>query len=203
MSEAPVVFIVDDDIAMRESLEFLLGSVSVPVRTFASAKDFLSTYREGERGCLLLDVRMPGLGGLDLQEILQQRGDPLPVIIMTGHADVPMAVRAMRAGALDFIEKPFDEDALLRRVRQALATEVRVEGEDDGSSQTREKYETLTPREREVMGLVLEGLLNKQAAAKLGISPKTVEQHRARVMEKMQAEHLAELVRMGVELGLP
>lgn len=196
------VYIVDDDEAMRESLEFLFESVSLPARSFASAQAFLDAYDPAMRGCILLDVRMPGMGGLDLQELLQEKGSRLPILIMTAHGAVPMAVRAMRAGALDFIEKPSNEQALLDRVHHALAVEEEGRREEAEIEPLRERLETLTPREREVMDLVVQGFLNKQVAGQLGVSPKTVEQHRARVMEKMEAGHLAELVRMAITLGV-
>lgn len=196
------VFIVDDDDAMRESLEFLLESVGIEVRSFPVALEFLDFYRPEMGGCLLLDVRIPGMGGLELQEKLRQRGYRIPVIVMTAYADVPMAVRAMQAGALDFIEKPFNDQQLLDRVHQALDQEQTLRRQQDETASIRSHFEQLTPREREVLELVVEGHLNKQIASQLGLSVKTVEQHRARVMEKTEAGSLAELVRMAIAVGV-
>lgn len=200
--ETQTVFVVDDDDAMRESLEFLLESVDIEARSFSSALAFLDFYRPGMGGCLLLDVRIPGMGGLELQEKLRGRGCRIPVIIMTAYADVPMAVRAMRAGALDFIEKPFNDQQLLDRVHQALEHEERIRREQQEKAPLQSRFEQLTPREREILELVVEGHLNKQIASRLGLSIKTVEQHRARVMEKTGAGSLAELVRMAIAIGV-
>lgn len=190
------VFLVDDDDGFRGGLEFLVKSAGFPVQGFRSAQAFLDCYDPSMRGCLLLDVRMPGMSGLELQEHLRARRIALPVIIVTAYANVPMAVRALQAGAFDFIEKPFDGAALLKRIRHALAHDEQVRVDEEQSRRVQARLASLTPREREVMDLVVDGLLNKQVAAELGISMKTVENHRARVMEKMQAESLAELVRM-------
>lgn len=199
----PRVFLVDDDHSSRDALEFLLASIDLQVEAFDSPQDFLANYEPSlAPGCLLTDVRMPGMSGLDLQEELQERGIHLPVIVMSGYADVPMAVRAMRQGALDFLEKPCNGQKLLDCVQKAI---------DRDSERRRERVELqaiearlarLTPREREVMELVVRGLLNKQIASTLYISLKTVEQHRARVMEKMEAESLAKLVSTALALGL-
>lgn len=196
------VFVVDDDDAMRESLEFLLGSVGVEARPFASASEFLEFYRPEMGGCLLLDVRMPGMGGLELQERLRALGYKIPVVIMTAYADVPMAVRAMQAGALDFIEKPFNDQQLLDRVHKALEQEHTLRNEQAEQAPIRSRFEQLTPRESEILKLVVEGYLNKQIASELGLSIKTVEQHRARVMEKTEAGSLADLVRMAIAVGV-
>lgn len=201
-TETPTIFVVDDDDAMRESLEFLLESVEMPVRTFASAQEFLDAYQPGLPGCLLLDVRMPGMGGLELQDRLRESGVRIPVIVMTGYADVPMAVRAMQAGALDFIEKPLNEQRLLERISQALEQDEETRRSRDRIEPIRERLERLTPREHEILELVVQGLLNKQVASRLSLSVKTVEQHRARVMEKMEAGSLAELVRMAIVAGV-
>ncbi len=197
----PTIFVVDDDDAMRESLEFLLESVGLKARAFAAAEDFLDVFQAGTRGCLLLDVRMPGMGGLELQEALRAKGIDIPVIIMTGYADVPMAVRAMQAGALDFIEKPLNEQRLLERVRKAIEHEKELNRARDQIEPIRERIASLTPREHDVLKLVVAGCLNKQIARQLDLSMKTVEQHRARVMIKMEADSLAELVRMAITAG--
>ena len=197
----PIVFVVDDDRAMRESLCWLLDSVGLRVRSFANAADFLAEHDPAQPGCLVLDVRMPGMSGLDLQAELARRGVELPTIVITGHAEVSMAVRAVKAGAIDFIEKPFSDQLLLDRVRQALeidleAREVRRRRED-----ARRRLATLTAREREVLDLVAAGKANKEIASALGVSPKTVEVHRAHVMSKMCVDSLAELIRITLLAG--
>lgn len=197
--DAPV-FVVDDDRAMRESLEFLLASVELPVLSFASAREFLASYTPGSPGCLLVDVRMPGMSGLALQETLNERGIRIPVVFMTAHADVPMAVRAMRAGALDFIEKPFSDEVLLDRLHRALELEAAQRREARHRQRIEARLAQLSPRERTVLELVVEGLLNKQIAARLNLSIKTVELHRSRLMEKMEAGNVAELVRMATQV---
>ena len=194
--QPPVVFVVDDDDGVRRGMEFLLPSAGYEVRSFESGQAFLDACRPGMRGCVLLDVRMPGMDGLELQEHLKAKGIRIPVIIVTAFANVPMAVRAIQAGAFDFIEKPFEGADLLERIRRALVQEQQQAQDERQLAQTRDRLDSLTPRERQVMELVVSGKLNKQIAAELGISMKTVENHRARVMEKMQAESLAELVRM-------
>ena len=196
------VFVVDDDAALRRGLEFLLTSAGFTVECFASARDFLDEYDPRMRGVLLLDVRMPGMSGLELQEHLRAERITIPVIILTAFANVQMAVRALQAGASDFIEKPFDGAVLLGRVRRALAHDVDVSADEKYTRKIEGRLAKLTPREREVMELVVDGLLNKQVAAELGISMKTVENHRARVMDKMNAESLAELVRMAISVGI-
>ena len=197
----PTVFVVDDDRAMRESLSWLLDSVGLRVRSYATAAEFLADHDPAQPGCLVLDVRMPGMSGLDLQAELARRGVELPTIVITGHAEVSMAVRAVKAGALDFIEKPFSDQLLLDRVRQALqidleAREVRRRRED-----ARRRLATLTAREREVLNLVVAGKQNKEIASELGVSPKTVEVHRAHVMSKMCVDSLAELIRITLLAG--
>ena len=193
-----VVFVVDDDDGMRRGLEFLLASAGYAPRGYASAGAFLADCRPGMPGCLLLDVRMPGMNGLELQEHLRERNIRIPTIIVTAFANVPMAVQAIKAGAFDFIEKPFDGSELLERIGRALRQGRRQRQDTTRQAETRARLDSLTPREREVMDLVVAGRLNKQIAGDLGISMKTVENHRARVMEKMQAESLAELVRMSI-----
>jgi len=186
---------------MRESLSWLLDSVGLRVRSYATAADFLAEHDPAQPGCLVLDVRMPGMSGLDLQAELARRGVELPTIVITGHAEVSMAVRAVKAGAIDFIEKPFSDQLLLDRVRQALeidleAREVRRRRED-----ARRRLATLTTREREVLNLVVAGKANKEIASALGVSPKTVEVHRAHVMSKMCVDSLAELIRITLLAG--
>ena len=190
------VFVVDDDQAMRNSLKWLIESVGVQVESFASADEFLVQYQPGRHGCLVLDVRMPGMSGLDLQEQLAQQNINIPVVIITGHGDVPMAVRAMKSGAIDFIEKPFNDEVLLDAIRRALAFGEQQRSHQIEHRQIQQRLQHLTPREREVMVMVTEGRSNKEIANSLGVSAKTIEAHRARVMEKMQAGSLAELVRM-------
>jgi RNA polymerase sigma factor (sigma-70 family) len=198
----PIVFIVDDDGAVRRSLERLIRSVGLEVETFASAQDFLRRDPPGGPACLVLDVRMPGLSGLDLQKELATAGLGVPIIFMTGHGTVPMSVRAMKAGAVDFLEKPVDEQVLLDAVHQALDRDRQARSEQELRSSIEERVASLTPREREVLALVVTGLLNKQIAGELGTSEKTVKVHRARVMQKMEADSLAELVRMAEAVGI-
>jgi len=198
MNAEPVVFVVDDDEAMRNSLKWLIESTGMSVRTYGSADEFLANYYPGRAGCLLLDVRMPGMSGLELQGQLARQAIRLPVIIITGHGDVGMAVRAMKAGAVDFIEKPFNDEALLSSIRQALAFDERQRALQTQRAEIAARLAELTPREHEVMEMVTDGSPNKEIAAALGVTAKTVEAHRARVMEKMRAGSLAELVRMSL-----
>jgi RNA polymerase sigma factor (sigma-70 family) len=186
---------------MRNSLKWLIESVGVAVESFASADDFLANYEPGRPGCIVLDVRMPGMSGLDLQEHLVRQNIRIPTVIITGHGDVPMAVRAMKAGAVDFIEKPFNDEALLDAIRRAIATEERQRNAQFEHREIQARIEHLTPREREVMNRVTDGSSNKEIANSLGVSAKTIEAHRARVMEKMQARSLAELVRMALAVS--
>jgi len=200
---APVVFVVDDDPAMRDSLRWLIESTGLSVETFADAHTFLARVRPDLPGCLVLDVRMPGMSGLDLQAELARRGVGLPTIVVTGHAEVPMAVRAVKAGAIDFIEKPFSDQLLLDRVRQGIEMD-RLER--DGRARRADvlrRMSLLTQREREVLDLVVAGRANKEIAATLRLSPKTVEVHRSHVMEKMQASSVAELVRLALFAAAP
>lgn len=197
----PTVFIVDDDTAVRDALKFLLRSVGHPVEAFASAQDFLDAYRDDRPGCLVLDIRMPGMSGLELQEKLVERRSIVPIIFITGHGDVPMAVEAMQAGAMDFIQKPFRDQDLLDRINQALEKDATNRAALGELNVIRERLTSLTPREREVMDLVVHGKANKVIAGDLDLSQRTVEIHRARVMEKMQASSLAHLVRMVIEVG--
>jgi two-component system, LuxR family, response regulator FixJ len=201
MSTNPTVFVVDDDQAMRTSLQWLIESTGMQVKTFESADAFLSSYYPGRAGCLLLDVRMPGMSGLELQSYLAREGYQLPVIIITGHGDVGMAVKAMRAGAMDFIEKPFHDEDLLCSIQRALEVDQRQRLSRAARADILVRVADLTPREHEVMGMVTDGKANREIAVALGVTPKTVEAHRARVMEKMRAESLAELVRMVLIAG--
>lgn len=193
------VFVVDDDEAMRRGLKFLISSAGYHVRTFESGQAFLDQAGPADKGCLLLDVRMPGMSGLEVLDQLRAQRNPIPVIFVTAFGNISMAVRAMKNGAVDFIEKPFDGADLLDRIRRALA---RCSSPDPGPAveETRRRLQSLSSREQEVMDRVVAGMLNKQIAADLDISIKTVEIHRARVMAKMQAECLAELVRMAISL---
>ncbi len=199
---SPQVIIVDDDEAVRDSLSWLMRSVGLASRCFASADALLQEPLQAYRGCIILDIRMPGMSGLELQGVLGQRDVALPVIIISGHADVPMAVRALKAGAFDFIEKPFNDQALLDIVQRAIELD-RQQYENMGElRQWRERMATLTPREREVMLEVVNGSPNKVIASRLGVTLKTVESHRARVMEKLDAGSVSQLVRICLELGV-
>jgi FixJ family two-component response regulator len=202
MSNRPTVFVVDDDQAMRNSLKWLIESVSMQVETYESANAFIQAYYPGRSGCLLLDVRMPGMSGLELQEYLRVNQIAIPVIIITGHGDVPMAVRAMKAGAVDFIEKPFNDELLLESIRHAMALDAKQRDMQSQRAEIATRLARLTPREHEVMVMVTNGRANKEIATSLGVSSKTVEAHRARVMEKMEADSLAELVRMAINANL-
>ena len=201
MVAEPTVFVVDDDPAMRESLVWLIESVGIAVETYGSARDFLRTYEVSRPGCLVLDVRMPGLSGLDLQDQLAARKVSLPVIIVTGYADVPMAVRALKAGAVDFIEKPFSDQQLLDRIQDAIEADALFREEEAERERVAGQMASLTPREEEVRGRVVDGKSNKVIASELGVSAKTVEAHRKRVMQKLRAGSLADLIRMGRVAG--
>lgn len=192
----PIVYVVDDDIAMRKSLQHLLESVGLSTRVFESAGEFLSSYEPAAVGCAIVDVRMPGISGLDLQEQMRMRGIDLPVIVVTGHADVQMAVRAMKAGAFDFIEKPFNEQLLLERVQRAIDLHSKVYVVQMEREAILARMRSLTPRETQVMEMVVNGSPNKQIAASLGLSEKTVEVHRSHVMTKLSAGNAADLIRM-------
>lgn len=196
MAAELTVFVVDDDAAMRGSLQWLIESIGMRVETFDSAQAFLDGYYPGRSGCLLLDVRMPGMNGLELQAYLARQEMRIPVIIITGHGDVAMAVKAMKIGAVDFIEKPFDDEELLHSIRNALRHEEKQRELRARRADITVRLGELTPREHEVMLMVTDGKSNKEMAAALGVSAKTVEVHRARVMDKMRADSLAELVRM-------
>ena len=197
------VFVVDDDEAMRNSLRWLVESEGLSVETYGSAAAFLDAYYPGRAGCVLLDVRMAGMSGLELQEYLRSHQILIPVIVITGHGDVSMAVQAMKSGALDFIEKPFSDELLLGSIHRALGFDEERRRRQEGRAELASRLAHLTPREREVMDMVTEGKSNKEIAFDLGVSAKTVEAHRAKVMEKMEARSLAELVRMALEVTGP
>jgi FixJ family two-component response regulator len=191
-----MVFVVDDDAGMRESLKSLIRSVGLRVETFASAQDFLRSTRPEVPGCLVLDVRLPGLSGLDLQKRMAEVELEIPIVFISGHGDIPMSVRAMKAGAIEFLTKPFRDQELLDAVQQAIERDRNAREQRAEIAELRSRYRRLTPREREVMALVATGLLNKQIAGELGTSEASVKVHRQHVMEKMQAGSLAALVRM-------
>lgn len=196
----PIVFVIDDDRMIRDGLQSLIRSVGLRVETFASAQDFLGAKRPDAPACLVLDVRMPGLSGLDLQLKLRDDGIPIPIIFITGHGDIPMSLRAMKEGAHEFLTKPVRGQDLLDSVQKALASDRALRRERREANEIRARFESLTPREKEVLELVVAGLLNKQIADQLGMSELTVKTHRAHVMEKTQAESLAHLVRMSERL---
>jgi len=192
----PIVFVVDDDPGVGDAIRLLLRSVGLPARTFLSANDFLAAYEPAQPGCLVLDVRMPGMSGLELQSRLLEMNSPLPIIFVTAHGDVPMAVDAVKAGALDFVQKPFRDQELLDRIQEALEVDARIRAGKEQLAEIRKRLESLTPREREVMDLVVAGKANKRIASALGISQRTVEIHRARVMEKMGVRSVSMLVQL-------
>jgi two-component system response regulator FixJ len=200
----PTVYVVDDDQATRKSLRWLVETLGVPVQTFHSGASFLDSYDPAQPGCLVLDVMMGGMSGLDLQKELNGRQIEIPVIVLTGYGDVPTAVRALKNGAVEFLEKPFDGEILLEHVRRALEIDAGRRRERDASEVVRQRLSRLTPRENEILGLVVEGLSSKEIATQLDVSFKTVEAHRAKIMRKMEANGVAQLVRMVVtatELG--
>lgn len=199
MLSKEIIHIVDDDEAIRKSLSLLMKSVGLTYDTYASAQEFLNKYDPSSgSGCLVLDIRMPGISGLELQEMLPEKRIHIPVIIMTGHGDVPMAVRALKAGAWDFIEKPFKNQVLLDRIYEALTKAEKDRKTHDKQIEAQSRLTLLTPRERETLALLVEGKLNKQVAAELSISVRTVEAHRAKIMEKLQARSLSDLVRLSL-----
>jgi FixJ family two-component response regulator len=198
----PIVFVVDDDISVRESLELLIRSEGWQPETFASAQEFLARPRMLVPSCLVLDVSLPGLNGLDLQKRVAVERIDMPIIFITGHGNVPMTVQAMKAGAVEFLTKPFSDDVLLTAIRNAIERSQASLGHESEMQALRDRYESLTRREREVMALVASGLLNKQVGGELGISEITVKAHRGRAMQKMKADSLADLVKMAARLGL-
>ena len=200
--EGPIVFIVDDDESMREALTRLLATVGLRAQAFKTPQEFLKTKRPDAPSCLVLDVRLPGLSGLDLQHELANTDPPIPIVFITAHGDIPMTVQALKAGAVDFLTKPFRDQQLLDAVQQAIDRDRAARHERSELAELRRRYESLTQREREVMTLVVTGLLNKQVAAQLRTSEATVKAHRAQFMRKMEAESVAQLVRIVERLGL-
>ena len=196
----PTIFIVDDDPSVRESTELMLKSVGFNVKTFVSAQDFLKANLQEDLGCLILDVRMPGISGLDLQEKLVSAKTPLPVIFITGHGTVPMSVRAMKAGAVDFLQKPFEEQDLLDAINRAITQQRERKSKKDEADKLQQRLKALTSREHEVFSLLVTGMANKEIAYKLGTSERTVKAHRAQIMEKMNAGSLADLIRFAEKL---
>jgi len=197
------VHIVDDDDAVRKSLQLLFRTVGIEAVAHASGDVFLDQFDDSVEGCILLDIRMPGMSGLEVQKQLHERGSTLPIIFITGHGDVPMAVEAMQLGAFDFLQKPFRDQDLMDRVSRALSENQEQREKSELQQEVTQRYESLTPREKEVMACVVKGQANKVIAMDRDVSQRTVEIHRARVMEKMQARSLADLVRMSIEIGLP
>jgi two-component system, LuxR family, response regulator FixJ len=202
MAAPATIFIVDDDDAVRDSLKLLLETAGFSVMAFPTGMAFLETVAPTAQGCVLMDVRMPGMGGLEVHQELRRRNSALPVIVITGHGDVPLAVRAMKAGAADFIEKPFTDETILGGIRRALELGQESRQEQAANAEILARADRLTPREREVFNELVAGHPNKVIAYNLAISPRTVEIHRARVMEKMQARNLSALVRMALRTGL-
>ena len=202
VGDVPTVFIIDDDAGVRESIQDLVESVGLHAESFATAKEFLSGERRDGPSCLVLDVRLPDTSGLDLQQKLSRAGVVIPIIFITGHADIPMTVKAMKSGAVEFLTKPFREQDLLDVIQRALGRDRRVRERRRQLDELQNRYGTLSAREREVMSLVVSGLLNKQIAAELGASETTVKIHRGRVMQKMQANSLPDLVRMADRLKI-
>lgn len=199
---AAIIFIVDDDPSVRKSLTRVMTSAGYAVEAFASAREFLAREPFTGPSCLVLDVRMPGLSGLDLQDALAGAGHRTPIVFITGHGDISMSVKAMKAGAADFLTKPFDVERLLEAVERAVTKDVKDVGDAAWTKEVRERVKLLTPRETEVFALVVTGMLNKQIAAELGVGEKTIKVHRARVMEKMRAKSVAELVRLADRAGV-
>ncbi len=200
--QKPIVFVVDDDISVRESLELLIEFAGWQAETFASAEEFLARTRTATPNCLVLDVSLPDLNGLELQKLIASERTDMPIIFITGHGDVPMTVQAMKAGAVEFLTKPFDDEVLLSAIRHAIKRSASVLDDQTDLRTLRGNYESLTPREQDVLRLVVAGMLNKQIGLKLGISEITVKAHRGKMMQKMKAESLADLVKTAVRLGL-
>ena len=200
--QKPIVFVVDDDVSVRESLELLIKFAGWQPETFASAEEFLARPRVETPNCLVLDVSLPDLNGLELQKLIAMDRVDMPIIFITGHGDVPMTVQAMKAGAVEFLTKPIDDDALLSAIKSAVKRSAAALDDQTELQALRQCHESLTPREREVMRLVVAGMLNKQIGMKLGISEITVKAHRGKMMQKMKAESLADLVKTALRLGL-
>jgi FixJ family two-component response regulator len=198
----PVVFIIDDDPSMLQAIKTLVETIGIKGITFSSGQEFLQSNLPDVPSCLVLDVRLPGLSGLNLQRELSERGAQIPIIFVTGHGDIPMSVQAMKAGAVEFLTKPFRDQDLLDAIEQAIELDRASRSQRDEIAAFKRRHETLTVREREVMYLVVAGLLNKQIASELGTSEKTVNVHRSHVMQKMQAKSLAELIRMAEKIGI-
>lgn len=199
----PTVFIVDDEAQVRDALKLLMDSVGLAAETFASAQEYLDQFDAQRPGCLVLDIRMPGMSGLELQERLSKEPLHPPIVIITGHGDVPMAVRALQAGAVDFIEKPFRDQVLLDSVHRAITRDAEQRGEASRVADIEARLQRLTPREREVLDLIMTGMRNKVIAVELGVSQSTVEAHRSKVMEKMEAKTLSDLMRMMLSITKP
>ncbi len=202
-SSDAIVFVVDDDSSVRSALKRLIKSVGHKVTTFSSAREFLDHDHPDAPSCLVLDIRMPGLSGLELQEQMAAAELHMPIIFITGHGNIPISVRAMKAGAVDFLEKPFDDQALLDAIHHAIAKDTQTKREQAEIGEVKQRVISLTPREHEVFSLVITGMLNKQIAFELGTSEKTVKVHRARVMQKMSAESLTDLVRLAEKAEIP
>ena len=200
--QQPIVFVVDDDVSVRESLDLLIKFAGWQPETFASAKDFLARPRISTPCCLVLDVSLPDLNGLELQKLIASERTDMPIIFITGHGDVPMTVQAMKAGAVEFLTKPFDDEVLLSAIRHAIKRSAAVLNDQAEITALRSSYESLTPREQDVMRLVVAGMLNKQIGLKLGISEITVKAHRGKVMQKMKVDSVADLVKTAVRLRL-
>jgi FixJ family two-component response regulator len=201
-ADVPTVFIIDDDRGVRQSIQDLVESVGLHCESFATTQDFLGSQRAEGPSCLVLDVRLPGMSGLDFQRNLAGKGIHIPVIFVTGHGDIPMTVQAMKSGAVEFLTKPFRDQDLLDAIQQALQRDRASREQQREGDDLRKRYDTLTPREREVMGLVVSGMLNKQIASELGASETTVKMHRGRLMQKMRAGSLVELLRMADKIRL-